>query len=92
MVTYDRTLLTKALPVGDAKRWTLRSPDFLSKYDIEYRTNSLVTKINAKDKKVTLKDGSTVSYDKLMVATGGTPRKPDIKGVDLEGVYTIRVH
>jgi NAD(P)H-nitrite reductase large subunit len=82
-LTYDRTLLSKALPVGDAKHFVLRPPEFLGEHDIEFKTNSIVTKVDTKNRKITLKDGSSVSYDKLLIATGGTPRFPDIKGIDL---------
>jgi len=31
-----------------------------------------------------------ITYDKLILAPGGTPRKLPIEGVDLENVYTMR--
>ena len=32
----------------------------------------------------------TISYDKLVIATGGLPIKPPLPGIDLEHVFTIR--
>ncbi|HUT68900.1 MAG TPA: FAD-dependent oxidoreductase [Dehalococcoidales bacterium] len=32
---------------------------------------------------------STVTYDKLVLATGSTPAVPDWKGKDLEGIFTV---
>ena len=37
MVPYDRTLLSKALPGGDPSKWTLRSAEYLSDADIDYK-------------------------------------------------------
>ena len=39
-----------------------------------------------------IKDGvvQTMNYDKLVLATGGSPFVPPMKGVDLDGVFKIR--
>lgn len=42
-------------------------------------------KIQESDSKI-----STINYDKLLLATGGTPRIPKIPGTTLKGVYTIQ--
>lgn len=34
--------------------------------------------------------GKAIDYDKVLIATGGTARKPDIKGVDAKHVYFLR--
>ena len=39
---------------------------------------------------VSLPDGSTVRYDKLLLATGSTPRRPPIPGADADGVHYLR--
>lgn len=41
-------------------------------------------------KTIKLSDGSTVTYDKLLLATGGTARKPKVPGIDLKGVHVLR--
>lgn len=46
--------------------------------------------LNVKDKTITLADGSIVSYDKLLIATGGHPIKPILPGIALKNVYTLR--
>jgi NADH oxidase (H2O2-forming) len=35
-------------------------------------------------------ESSTLTYDRLILATGGIPNIPDIPGVELPGVYTIQ--
>lgn len=89
-LAYDRTLLSKALAKGNADKWILRGQDFLDKYGIDFRTNSFVKKVDAKNNQVVLADDTTIPFDKLLLATGGTPRKPGIPGVDLGGVHTLR--
>jgi nitrite reductase/ring-hydroxylating ferredoxin subunit len=37
IVSYDRTLLTKVLPTGDATKFKLRSDDFLKDADIDFK-------------------------------------------------------
>lgn len=49
-----------------------------------------VVRIVADQRQVVLADGSTVSYDKLFLATGASPVVPPIEGRDLDGVLTLR--
>lgn len=54
-----------------------------------------VTNINRKEKTVTVEDLnqqeiSVHSYGKLVIATGAVPIRPDIPGVDADGVYYLR--
>lgn len=46
-----------------------------------------VSKIDSPAKKLQLEDGSTVTYDKLLIATGSSPAIPPIPGVDLPNVH-----
>ncbi|HKJ53502.1 MAG TPA: FAD-dependent oxidoreductase [Gammaproteobacteria bacterium] len=47
-----------------------------------------VDKIDAKQKEVTLADGSKRRYDKLLIATGSHPVSPPIPGLDLPQVHS----
>ena len=47
-----------------------------------------VDKIDAKAKSVTLADGSSHAYDKLLIATGSHPISPPIPGLDLPQVHS----
>lgn len=46
-----------------------------------------VSKLAPKAGKVTLKGGKALAYDRLLIATGASPVKPKIKGIDLPGVH-----
>jgi NAD(P)H-nitrite reductase large subunit len=54
MPAYDRTLLSKALPTGDASKWQFRSADFLKNADIEYHLGKKATKVDTKSQTITL--------------------------------------
>jgi NAD(P)H-nitrite reductase large subunit len=49
-----------------------------------------VTKVDSDGKRVTTSDGETVSYNHIVLATGGKPTRIAIDGKDLEGVLTLR--
>ena len=92
MVPYDRTLLTKVLPSGDASKFKLRSDDFLKNADIDFKLKTKAESIDTTAKEVTLSDGTTVHYDKLCITTGTTPFVPPIKGINHENVVVLRSH
>lgn len=46
--------------------------------------------VDREKKVVTLKDGETISYDKLVFATGSVPMIPPIPGVDKKNVYPVK--
>lgn len=46
------------------------------------------TALDTAAKSVTLMDGTTIAYDKLLIATGASPVRPPIEGLDQPGVHT----
>ena len=90
MVPYDRTLLSKALAVGDASKWSLRDPSFLTDAEIDCKLKSAVFNINTDQKKIILRNGKKIFYDKLCIATGSHVWKPPVEGLDLKGVFPLR--
>lgn len=66
----------------------LRDPDtHYSKHNIEL-VQQRVGKVDTGSKQVTLGDGSTRKYDKLLLATGSRPISPPIPGLDLPQVHS----
>jgi NAD(P)H-nitrite reductase large subunit len=49
-----------------------------------------VFSVNAKEKKVVTTKGDHIHYDKLLIATGCEVKVPEVKGVDLKGVFKLR--
>jgi NAD(P)H-nitrite reductase large subunit len=91
ILPYDRTLLTKTLPFGDAKKFALRDQSFLTNADIDILKDSVYS-IHSDIKTITLEKGQPIKYDKLLIATGGQVLKPKIKGIDAKHVYYLRSH
>lgn len=58
--------------------------------DIKVILNKEAIKIDSINKKVKFLDGTTVKYDKLLLATGARPRYPNIEGIDKKGVLKFR--
>lgn len=90
---YDRVQLSKKLdqPVD---KMTLRSAEFFEQWGIEVMRETLVSKLDSKGQKVHFKtadgDAQVLAYDKVLVATGGSPRKLFCPGATLPGVMTLR--
>lgn len=68
---------------------------FNEKYNIQAHTYHEVTEIHPQLKKITVKDLKKnreflVEYDKLLIATGGSPVMPDWKGKEAKGVYYLK--
>ena len=84
---YDRPPLSKNFLAGDwdADRIALRKEDDLYSLNINWMLGQPATALNTQSSVVTLADGSDVSYDGLIIATGGVVRRlsnqPDIAGV-----------
>jgi NAD(P)H-nitrite reductase large subunit len=66
---------------------------YLRKGEEHYRQHRIVhvrlpvTQVNSGQHCVTLSDGQTLAYDRLLIATGATPLKPPIPGINLQGIY-----
>ena len=87
---YDRTKLSKSLgDADDEASLRLRDAGFYKERDIDIITKE-VTKVNAKEKQLEFASGDPLAFDKLLVATGGVPRKLDAPGSDLKGIYNLR--
>jgi NAD(P)H-nitrite reductase large subunit len=73
--------------IGEAGTY-LRDPgQHFKSQDIEV-VQQRVNKIDSGAKQVSLADGSTRSYDKLLIATGSHPVSPPIPGLDLPQVHS----
>ncbi len=73
----------------NCEKMEFRSQDFYTKNNVETILGVRVEKVDFASKSLKLSDDSTVSYDKLLIATGGTPFVPPIKGVKCDNVFTF---
>jgi 3-phenylpropionate/trans-cinnamate dioxygenase ferredoxin reductase subunit len=89
---YERPPLSKEYLRGekDFNAAAVHPAGFYDEHDIELRTSSLVTAIDPTGRSVTLSSGEQIAYDRLLLATGATPRRLSVPGADLEGVHYLR--
>jgi apoptosis-inducing factor 3 len=88
----DRPNLSKDYLAGNAPEdWVPLRPDsFYSENGIDLRLKANVTGIDARSREVALADGSKLSYDRLLLATGAEPVRLSIPGADQPHVCTLR--
>ncbi len=88
---YERPPLSKALLTGEreAAHCALRDPGAYEADRITHIRGQVVG-IDAGRREVTLADGRKLSYEALLLATGGEVRRLSIPGADLAGVMTLR--
>ncbi len=89
---YQRPPLSKAFLSGEASAESLllRGAAAYEKNAIEVRRGTVVEHIDRHDRHVTLGTGETIHYDKLILATGGRPRKMKVPGAELENIFYVR--
>ena len=90
-VPYDRTVLSKYALSGEkgAEKTPLQTQAYYREHGIERRTADIV-RLDAAARRIELADGSALSYDAALLATGGEPKMPDLPGAQLSGVFTLR--
>jgi NADPH-dependent 2,4-dienoyl-CoA reductase/sulfur reductase-like enzyme len=89
---YERPPLSKGYLLGKDSRDSIFVHDegWEAEHDVDLRLGTTVTAIDRAARRVTLADGDTVSYDKLLIATGSSPRRIKVPGADLDGVLYLR--
>jgi len=87
---YSRPLISYLL-AGHTKedKMYYRDENFYKENNVETVFNKKVTGVDTKKKQVILEDKKKIDYDKLLLATGGTPFIPPIKGKNRKNVYTF---
>ncbi len=88
----DRPNLSKDYLAGNAPEdWLpLRDDGWYAENNITLKLKTEVTALDPRAKQVTLGDGSTVAFDKLLLATGAEPVRLDLPGADATHVHTLR--
>ena len=89
---YDRTKVSKNFMQGDDAVDTLplRDANFYPRIGVDFRAGAQVQALDLNKKAIALTDGTEITYDRVLLATGGQPRKLDVPGADLDGVITVR--
>ena len=89
---YNRPPLSKEYLRGEAGAGdVLVHPQaWYGQNNVRLMTSARATGLDVAGKTVTLGNGDTVAYQKLLLATGSTPKTLDIPGMNFPNVYTLR--
>jgi 3-phenylpropionate/trans-cinnamate dioxygenase ferredoxin reductase subunit len=89
---YHRPPLSKEYLRGDQDRKEVfvHPPEWYHEQGVELMAQTRATRLDPQTHQVTLEDGRTLEYKKLLLATGSTPKHLEIPGAELEGVHYLR--
>jgi NADPH-dependent 2,4-dienoyl-CoA reductase/sulfur reductase-like enzyme len=89
---YERPPLSKGYLTGSEERDSVfvQPAGWYAEHQIELRLGQPVVHLDRAAKSITLGDGTSLPYGKLLLATGAEPRRLDIPGTDLAGVHHLR--
>lgn len=89
---YERPPLSKEYFSGEKsfERILIRPASFWAERDVTMLLGRRVVSVDAAAHSVTLADGASIGYGKMIWATGGSPRRIPCPGGDLPGVHGVR--
>ena len=89
---YERPELSKGFLKGkkEAADLLVHEPGWYDEHRVELRLGTAVAGIHRDEHEVELAGGERLGYDRLLLATGATPRRIEVPGADLDGVHYLR--
>ena len=87
---YNRVKLSSLLTGEISEDSIFQSMDITSLPMVRCFYNSRITHINRYNKTIRNNQGEIHSYKNLIIATGSSPRIPNIEGINLKNIYTFR--
>jgi 3-phenylpropionate/trans-cinnamate dioxygenase ferredoxin reductase subunit len=89
---YERPPLSKGYLQGSAARDTVyvHPPEWYADHQIDLRLGTAVTAVDRRAHEIVTANSNRERYDKLLLATGATPRRLPVSGADLAGVHYLR--
>ena len=88
---YSRVLLTYYIAGAISKEELhFRPLEFFKENNVTPHLGERVRTVSPDSRSIQTEDGKNYSFDKLLIATGSSPKALDIPGVDKVGVYGMR--
>ncbi|NEE02820.1 NAD(P)/FAD-dependent oxidoreductase [Phytoactinopolyspora halotolerans] len=89
---YERPPLSKGYLLGHDERSKafVHPEQWYADHDIELRLGARVETLEPAEHRVRIAGGDTLTYDRLLLATGSEPRRLDVPGSDLDDVRYLR--
>lgn len=72
--------------INESGTYLRRSEHFYNENRIDVLSMPVVS-VNPANKEISLSNHDTLNYDRLLIATGSTPMRPPISGIDIPGVH-----
>ena len=91
-VPYHRPPLSKRYLRGEAEvaDTLVESEAYYAEHGVEVELETVVATLDLEGRRVLLEGGGEREFDRLLIASGATPRRLGVPGIDLEGVHTLR--
>jgi NADPH-dependent 2,4-dienoyl-CoA reductase/sulfur reductase-like enzyme len=90
---YNRILLSKSFLESDdlsPEDVVIKSVDVHAAQEIELKTRNRAVRLDPDAREIELANGKSLSYEKCLIATGASPIRLLIPGIDLPGVFDLR--
>ena len=89
---YERPPLSKGYLLGteERERTFVHPAGWYDEHDVELRLGTEVTALDLVAHQVVTASGERLRYDRLLLATGSSPRRLTVPGGELDGVYYLR--
>lgn len=84
---YDRTLISKTMN-SPIEQLQLRNQEFYKKHGIKILLSTIATSLS--NNQVFLNNGNYLKFNKVLIATGARAKIPNISGIDLKNIFTLR--
>jgi len=89
---YERPPLSKGFLAGKDTQESIRisPPEFYVEHGIDVRLNCEIESVDPGARRLHMKQGPDLGFDKLVVATGARVRTFSVPGADLAGIHYLR--
>jgi NADPH-dependent 2,4-dienoyl-CoA reductase/sulfur reductase-like enzyme len=76
--------------VGSPEDLVARTPEEHLANGIDLRLDTEATAIDPGTRTVSIRGGETLTYDRLVIATGAEPVRPDLPGIDADNIHGVQ--
>jgi len=89
---YERPPLSKGYLLGKEEKSVIyvHEERWYAEHEVDLRLGVTVTSLDRAGRTVTTADGESIGYDRLLLATGASPRRLNISGAERDGVLCLR--
>lgn len=92
---YERPPLSKGYLMGPGDiaardKMYVHDESWYAEHDVQLRLGAAATGLHRDERQVELAGGERLGYDRLLIATGSSPRRLQVPGSDLTGIHYLR--